>query len=178
MLLGFAASLRQPLKFGLAVHVRLAFFGALVFGGNFALLYAAIRNLTSGLVAIIFSTSVLMNIAFGAIFLRRKIEIHIVAAAVLGLFGLGLVFHQELMLLDFGNARTLAIIQALGATMLFSLGNIVSARLQGERIPALVSTAFAMGYGALMLILYAVVAGKPFVVEVSQSYLLSLIYLT
>jgi len=35
-----------------------------------------------------------------------------------------------------------------------------------------------MGYGALMLILYAVVAGKPFVVEVSQSYLLSLIYLT
>ena len=178
MLVGFAASLGLPLKFCIAVHVRLALFGALVFSGNFALLYAAIRNLTSGLVAITFSTSVLLNIAFGAIFLGRKIEVRIVAAALLGLCGLTLIFHQELVLLDFADARTLAVIHALGATALFSLGNIVSARLQAERIPALVSTAYAMGYGALLLILYAIVTGKPFVFDSSQSYVLSLLYLT
>jgi drug/metabolite transporter (DMT)-like permease len=65
LLTGLASMLNQPLKFGVAVHLRMALFGTLVFGGNFALLYAAIENLTSGLVALIFSTSALMNIAFG-----------------------------------------------------------------------------------------------------------------
>ena len=91
LLTGFALVLRQPLKFGIAIHLRLALFGALVFGGNFALLYAAIENLTSGLVAIIFSTSVLMNIAFGIVFLGRKIEGVVVIGALLGVCGLGLI---------------------------------------------------------------------------------------
>ena len=178
LLTGFASVLRQPLKFGVAVHFRLALFGALVFGGNFALLYAAIENLTSGLVAIIFSTSVLMNIAFGMVFLGRKIEAVVVIGALIGVCGLGLIFHPDLMQLSSRNVRTLAIIQALGATMLFSLGNMVSAGLQADRIPALVSTAFAMGYGALLLVVYAVVRGRPFLFEISQGYILSLIYLT
>ena len=55
---------------------------------------------------------------------------------------------------------------------------MVAARLQAERIPALVSTAFAMGYGALLLLVYAVVTGMPFLFEISQGYILSLIYLT
>jgi drug/metabolite transporter (DMT)-like permease len=62
--------------------------------------------------------------------------------------------------------------------MLFSLGNIISARLQAERIPALVSTAFGMGFGAILLALYAIAAGKPFAFEISVGYVLSLVYLT
>ena len=178
LLTGFASVLRQPLKFGVVVHFRLALFGALVFGGNFALLYAAIENLTSGLVAIIFSTSVLMNIAFGMVFLGRKIERGMVIGALLGVCGLGFIFHADLLQLRSSNVRTLAIVQALTATMLFSLGNMVSAGLQAERIPALVSTAFAMAYGALLLLVYAVVRGKPFLFEITQGYILSLMYLT
>jgi drug/metabolite transporter (DMT)-like permease len=178
LMVGLAAALGHPLKFSVAAHVTLIVFGALVFAGNFVLLYAAIQNLTSGLVAIIFSTSVLMNIAFGAFFLDREIEIRMIVGALLGLCGLGLVFHHELLQVDLGHVRTLAILQALGATMLFSLGNIISARLQAERIPALVSTAFGMGYGAILLALYAIVAGKPFVFEISVGYVLSLVYLT
>jgi drug/metabolite transporter (DMT)-like permease len=178
LLAAFALVLREPIKFGAAIHLRLALFGALVFSGNFALLYAAIENLTSGLVAIIFSTSVLMNIAFGVVFLGRKIESGVVIGALLGVCGLGLIFHPDLVELSSSNVRTLAILQALGATMLFSLGNMVSAGLQKEKIPALVSTAFAMGYGALLLFVYAVVRGRPFLFEMSQGYILSLIYLT
>jgi len=178
LLTGFASVLRQPLKFGIGIHLRLALFGALVFGGNFALLYAAIESLTSGLVAIIFSTSVLMNIAFGIVFLGRKIEGVVVIGALLGVCGLGLMFHPDVMQMSSSNVRTLANIQALGATILFSLGNMVSAGLQAERTPALVSTAFAMGYGALLLLVYALVRGRPFLFEMSQGYILSLIYLT
>jgi len=178
LMVGLAAALGHPLKFSVAVHASLTLFGALVFAGNFVLLYAAIQNLTSALVAIIFSTSVLMNIVFSAVFLGREIEIRMIVGALLGLCGLVLVFHRELLEVDLGNVRTLAILQALGATMLFSLGNIISARLQAERIPALVSTAFGMGYGTILLALYAIVGGKPFVFETSMGYVLSLVYLT
>ena len=82
-----------------------------------------------------------MNIAFGVVLLGRKIEGGVVIVALLGVCGLGLIFHPDLVELSPSNVRTLAILQALGATMLFSLGDMVSAGLQKEKIPALVSTA-------------------------------------
>lgn len=174
LLMGIAALCGDPLRHGLRIHAKMALFGGLVFGGNFVLIYAAIGNLTSGLVATIFSTSVLMNIGIGAVLLGRKIERRVILGAFLGLCGLALIFNPEPTCLDLRDARTLGILQALGATMLFSLGNIISASLQAAKIPALVS----MAYGTLLLIVFALLAGKPFLFDPSQGYVLSLAYLT
>ena len=178
LLMGIAALCGDPLRHGLRIHAKMALFGGLVFAGNFVLIYAAIGNLTSGLVATIFSTSVLMNIGFGAVLLGRKIERRVTLGALLGVCGLALIFNPELTRLDLRDARTLGILQALGATMLFSLGNIISASLQAAKIPALVSTAYGMAYGTLLLIVFALLAGKPFLFDPSQGYVLSLAYLT
>jgi drug/metabolite transporter (DMT)-like permease len=58
-----------------------------------------------------------------------------------------------------------------------SLGNIVAARNQREALPVLQTNAFGMGYGALLMLVIALIAGTPFRFETSPSYIASLVYL-
>jgi drug/metabolite transporter (DMT)-like permease len=177
VLLAFAVKSRLPLRFGIATHLRIALLGALMFAGSFSLLYLASEHLTSGLVALVFSTVLLMNVANGALFLGRPFEVRVVLGAGLGLCGLGAVFWREIVHLDLADNRTTAIAQVLAAAALFSFGNMISARLQSKGIPVLVSTAFAMAYGAFLLALLAFAMGRPFLFDDSPTYILSLAYL-
>ena len=57
------------LKFSLKDHFFMAVLGGLLFSINYWLVYTAELYLTSGLVAILFSSIVFLNIANGSIFL-------------------------------------------------------------------------------------------------------------
>ncbi len=65
----------------------------------------------------------------------------------------------------------------LGGTLLASTGNIVAARNQREQFPVLQTNAFGMGYGAILMIAIALIAGVPFRFETTPSYIASLVYL-
>ena len=70
--------------------------GVLLFSINYIIFYFATMYPTSGLVAVAFSTIVIMNIIFGALLLGVPIRLRVALAALFGLGGLVLVFWSDI----------------------------------------------------------------------------------
>jgi drug/metabolite transporter (DMT)-like permease len=177
ILLIFSLIRRLPLRFGLKTHSFFALQGLLLFSLNYILVYLAEGILTSGLVAIIFSLIVMLNVLFGTIFLNKPIRMRVVAGGVVGLLGLVLVFWPELSGFDPSSQEVLGITLALLATISASLGNVVSARNQSHELPVVQTNAFGMFYGAVFMLLLALIQGSQLQFDPSPGYLLSLLYL-
>jgi drug/metabolite transporter (DMT)-like permease len=59
----------------------------------------------------------------------------------------------------------------------FSLGNIVSARMQRNDIRVVPASGYGMAYGALFMLGLTLATGQPFAFDTRPEYLISLIYL-
>jgi drug/metabolite transporter (DMT)-like permease len=177
LLLIFSSIRRLPLRFNWRAHSFIALQGLLLFSLNYFLVYVAEGYLTSGLVAIIFSLIIIMNIILGAIFLRNPIRARVVLGAIVGLIGLSLVFWPELISFDLSSGRALGIGLAIIATVSASLGNVVSARNQRQELPVVQTNAFGMLYGSFFMLLLALFRGAQLQVEPTLGYLASLLYL-
>jgi drug/metabolite transporter (DMT)-like permease len=177
MLLIFSFVRRLPLRFSLRTHGFMALQGLLLFSVNYILVYIAEGYLTSGLVAIIFSMIILMNVIFGTIFLHNPVRIHVVLGAVVGLFGLALVFWPELSSFDLSSKRVLGLVMAFIGAISASLGNITSARNQRQGLPIVQTNAFGMAYGAAFMLVLALFRGAELTFDPSVGYVVSLLYL-
>ncbi len=177
MLLGWCAARGISLRFDRATHGFAALLGFLLFSLNYFLFYVATGSVTSGLVAISFSATILMNVVFGTLFLGSPVRPRVVFGGAIGIAGIGLVYWPELA--GFGAARATAAGLALCvlATMSASLGNIVSARNQLAGLPVIPINAVAMAYGALFMAVLAAVGGRPFTFDWSVAYVGSLLHL-
>ncbi|WP_319522291.1 EamA family transporter [uncultured Desulfosarcina sp.] len=165
------------MRFTLRDHLFIALQGACLFGVNYWLVYLAEVHLTSGIVAVVFSTIVFWNILNGRIFLSAPIRGNVVAGAVLGIMGIGLVFWPELSEFSLDDAGFKGFLLSVTATLMASLGNILSARNQRHGLPVVQTNAYGMAYGVLSLLAAAMVAGKHFGFDPSPTYILSLVYL-
>jgi drug/metabolite transporter (DMT)-like permease len=168
---------RLKMNFNIGDHWRMALQGVLLFGGNYLLFYMAELHITSGLAAVLFSTILLMNMVNGSLFLGQPIDSRVVSGGALGLIGIVLVFKQEITVFSLDNGGFLGVLLCLVATLLASFGNIVSARNQQRKLPIVQSNAYGMGYGAISMLLIAVVTGKEFHLDTSFNYVIALFYL-
>jgi drug/metabolite transporter (DMT)-like permease len=166
-----------PLRFDRREHLWMALQGLMLFCLNYLIFYWATAELTSGLIAVIFSTIVLMNILNSALFFRKPVDASMVIGALVGLLGITLVFWPEVASLQQNGGALKGLLLSLLGTFIASLGNMLSARNQQRRLPVIQSNAFGMAYGALILFLYALLRGVDLVYEMSLSYNLSLLYL-
>jgi len=168
------------LRFKRRDHLAMAAQGACLFSINYLLFYWCTGVITSGLVAVIFSTVIVMNIFNGAIFLKRSIQPLVLLAALIGLVGIVMVFWDEIQ--NAQGARQDDVLGGLGiglvATFFASLGNILSARNQSVGLPVVQTNAIGMAYGALIMTLYAWITGTTFTMDWSAPYVLSLLYLS
>jgi drug/metabolite transporter (DMT)-like permease len=119
--------------------------GVLLFSLNYLLIYLAEQRLTSGLVAVIFSTLVFMNILIGALFLGSRVRLNVVIGAIVGLVGISLVFLPELSAFSLQDRGFVGLLLSLGGTLFASLGNIVAARNQREGLPVVQRTRLEWG---------------------------------
>ena len=165
-------------KYTIRQHSLMALQGFLLFGINYWLVYIAELNLTSGLVAIIFSTIVFLNIFFGAFFLKTKIRPRVFFGALTGFIGISFVFKSEIISFSMSSENSVAILIALLGAITASLGNITSAYNQSKKIPVLQTNAFGMLYGALLMLLLTLILKKPINFNASFSYISSLFYLS
>ena len=159
-------------------HVFMALQGALMFCINYFLFYLASPRLTTGLIATIFSTAVVMNIVNQAIFLRRSVQPAVLLGAGCGIVGIVTVFWPQLTAFDLANAGSLGVVLSVIATYSFSLGNMVSARNQATGLPVLPSTAWSMAYGTLFLTAFAIVNGSVFTFDPRPLYVGALLFLS
>lgn len=166
------------LRFSLKDHLFMALLGSLLFSVNYWLVYVAELYLTSGLVAVVFSLIVFMNIANGAIFLGTPAEKKMIVGAVLGIAGIVMIFMPEIQTFDLSDQGVFGLFIGFISVLLASFGNITSARNTKKNIPVIQANAFGMGYGTLLLAVIAIGSGKDFSFAVSVSYIGSLFYLS
>ena len=168
---------RLPMRFSLRQHAGMVLQGFFLFSLNYILVYLAEGYLTSGLVAIIFSSIVITNALFSTIFLKDPIRPRVLLGGLIGLFGLVLVFWPELISFDLSTGRALGLILAVCASLSASLGNILAAYNQRSGLPVLQSNTLGMTYGTVFTVLLVLFQGTELTFDPSASYILSLVYL-
>ena len=167
----------KKMRFPFRDHLFMVILGLFLFSLNYWLFYVAELYLASGLVAVIFSTMVIWNILFGALFIGTPVRPMILAGAFLGLSGICLVFWPELVSFELSDKGMSGLLLGLAATVSASLGNITSARNQMEGIPVVQANAWGMTYGTILMIVTAVLTGTEFSFQATVPYVASLIYL-
>lgn len=168
---------RKNMKFSLHEHFFMFLLGLSLFGLNYWFVYKAESELTSGVVAVIFSLLIFFNIIFNAILLKGKIKRDVFIAALLGVTGTAFLFENELNAFKLNKEDMIALLFCLGGLISASLGNIISAYKQKKNIPVFQSNAFAMLYGGVTMLISAIILRKPVSFDFSLSYSLSLLYL-
>jgi len=174
---GWALATRQRLRFAWRSHLLLAVMGAFLFSFNFYFFYRAAAFMTSGLLAVVFSLAVVLNIINGRLLLGRRAAPRTLAAAALGLAGIVALFWPEVERFDLADAGTAGLLLSLAGTLCFSLGNMASARAQLLGLPIVSCNAWGMAYGSLIMFVLALVGGAPFTFDPSPSYSAALLYL-
>ena len=166
------------LKFSVKEHSFMALLGILLFSINYWFVYVAEQYVTSGVVAVMFSSIVFMNIVNGTIFLKAVLEKRMIAGATIGIIGIVLIFIPEIKSFDLSDKGMFGLAIVFLSVLLASFGNIVSARNTKSSIPVIQANAFGMAYGTVFLALIAMIAGKEFTFTFSISYISSLVYLS
>ena len=178
MLLAYAAVKRRPLSFSARDHAWIALQGMLMFGLNYVGVYLAEEDLTSGLVAVVFSIVVSMNAVGMRVFYSQPIRATTIFAALIGVAGVALVFWPEIRGLSSSALQLRGLEVALAATAIASLGNMVAARIHRRGLPVMQVNAWAMLYGAALVALVAVASRQRFSFDLSWPYVASLVYLS
>ena len=159
-------------------HIFMALQGLVLFSINYWLIYLAEVHLTSGLVAVIFSSIVFMNMVNGAVLLGSPIRSTVVLGGAIGVLGIVLVFWPQLISFNLSDKSALSLLLSIVSTFMASLGNIISARHQQNNLPVIQTNAYGMAYGAGIIGVLSVASGKTFSFEMTLPYVGSLFYLS
>jgi drug/metabolite transporter (DMT)-like permease len=173
----WCAVTKRSLRFSWREHRYLVALGATFMGFNYIGIYWAERFITSGLVAVLFSTIVFMNPVGTRLVFGTPLSARILIAATLGVVGVALLFLPELDQATRGGAVGYGVALALGATAIACVGTLVAIRNQNAGIPTFPGTAWGMAYGSLCAAIVTLARGVPWAFDTSPAYLLSLTYL-
>jgi drug/metabolite transporter (DMT)-like permease len=168
----------ESLRLGAAGLLAAAILGVLQFVINFNAVYLAEHHVTSGLVATVFALLVIPNTLLGWAFLGQKPTGRFAWGSLLAVVGILLLFAHEL---HEHPGRSDAILLGIGLTLCGMLGasaaNVFQAREKVRRFPLFSLLAWAMGFGALMDGIIALIFAGPPAIEARFGYWLGLIYL-
>jgi len=169
--------LRKQLKPPREAWRYLAAQGVALFCLNFICFYYASQWMPSGLVAVVFSTAPIWNALNGRIFLKRTIRPQVLAGALMGLAGIGMLFLPQMRGHWGDSSMLLGLGLALAGTLCFSAGNLLSSRMQALGLSPWMTNTWAMLTGSCVLTIGALACGMSFSFEPSARYIGSLLYL-
>ncbi|KER04962.1 DMT family transporter [Photorhabdus temperata] len=174
LLLLITAISRERLTYTWREHLSFAVLGAFGFAVAFLLIYKAAALITTGLIALTYSSVILFNSVNAILFLRQSISWTVLVGAMVGLTGIILVFSPEFLNNEWNWA---GFGYAITATLAFSFANISAVQLQRKGVTVLPMTGISMGYGAIFLLGYALLTKQTFNFDPSPIYVTSLFYL-
>jgi drug/metabolite transporter (DMT)-like permease len=177
ILLVYCLIMNKNLVFSRRDHFFMAAQGFSLFGLGYIMSYLATSYLTSGLVAVIFSTILMWNILNLKLFMRQPIAWRAFAGGVLGLAGICVVFWHDLSAFTATRGLIGLIIALLGA-YLASIGNVVGARNAKIGVPVTQANVYGMAYGAALCIAIHFGIGGELTMDWSLGYLGPMLYLT
>lgn len=171
------AATGRRLRFPTRTHLRFAAIGLLQYGLNYVLFYHASAHMVSGLMSVVFALSASFNLVNARVFLKRPIRPDIAIAAAIGVLGLGIAFWPDIRDASASGDMLLGLALSLVATLSFSLGNTLSAKVQSADVPVMSGAAWSMLYGGVWSTLIALSRGATLQFDWSPAYVGSLLYL-
>jgi drug/metabolite transporter (DMT)-like permease len=154
------------LRFPVAVHGQLALLGLFMFCLSYLAVYRAETFLVSGLVAVGYSASPLVNIAISR-----------VAFGTLAVAGIALVFSPALARVQASPGVLAGALLTVGAVLTSGVGNVFATRLDRLGVNVAQKMAWGMAYGSAGSALFALASGEGLTLSAEPSYLISLLYL-
>lgn len=155
--------------------VTIAGAGALLLGVNYGLLYWGARQIPSGLVAILQSSTPLFALAMGWFAGSEQVSLRKLIALVGGCAGVGLIFGAEASVSGVGGLAGAALVVASSACVAFAYVWLKSRRLSADPLTV---TTIQCSAGVLLLAPAALlIEGSPFDAAWSTTSLLALMYL-
>lgn len=147
-----------------------------LFSLNFLCFYQAATFIPSGLISVVFSLATIFNAINARLFFGERIAARTIVAGLLSASGLALLFGPEIALT--GTSATLPGIALAGlGTLFFSLGNMVSRRNSAAGLGPVTANAWAMTYGALLLLVLIGLTSTPIVAPTDTRYVAAMLYL-
>ena len=177
-LFAYARMTGSPMRLSRRDHGFVALQGLTLFCCNYWLTYLGTQYLTSGLVAVVFTSIIFMNLVNARIFFGTPVETRVLVAAAAGMTGVGLLFLPELGAAMESRTIAMGAGLALAATYIASLGNMAATRNTGSGLSVVTVNAYGMFYGTLGLSLIAMMRGASLSFDPSWPYVISLLYLS
>ena len=169
---------RRSLKLNLNQHLAAAGQGVFAFSISYSFTYAAEGRIASAVVAVIFAALAFLNLILFRIAARQKAALAAWGGAALGVVGVAVLSGSEVLGAGLDDASLAGVGFALTAVVASAFGNYFAWRGQQAGSAVIPSTAWAMGYGTILLALYGLATGVEWSIEPSLTYLGSLLYLS
>lgn len=168
---------RQSLRLPLAAHGLLVVFGLSTFTFGYTLVYYAETRITSGLVAVLYSLTPLLNYSAARLALAAPRNRRAELGGTLGALGVSLVFAPELVQTTFGGDLIVGVSWAFAAVLFSTVGTVLAALLERRGVGVWLKVAWGMTYGGLGCLALAIARGQPITLSLLPGYLASLGYL-
>ncbi len=151
--------------------------GTLLFCLNYILVYYATARVTSGLVAVVFSSIVLFNAILERVFFGSLIDGRLLLAGALGMTGIAMIFWPEVAVISLKDQTVTGILLVLAGTVIASFGNMTAVVNTRRELPVLAVNAHAMAWAGLLSLLIAATVGRELNFSLQPGYVISLAYL-
>ncbi len=177
VLYAYAYASRRPLRLPATVYPLVFLQGALLFCVNYFFVYYGTAYLTSGIVAVLFSSILILNALFERLFFGRSIDARFSLAAAVGISGIALIFSTEITEFSFTDQSVRGGMLVLCGTLIASLGNMAAVLNTKRDLPVVAVNAHAMAFASVLALLIALALGKRLDFSPHADYVLSLLYL-
>lgn len=158
--------------------------GAATFGLSYICTYSSEQYLVSGLVAVLFALMVFWNPILNRLAFGTPISWRTWSAGVVAICGVTLLFFQSIRgawneILSGGNGHfLLGLALALTATIASSIGNVVVIKVREQSSNVLLTMAWSMLWGTLLVALWVMASGQRFSMPAGLPYWGGLLYLS
>jgi len=174
---GICRARGDTLRFPARVHRLLALLGLFMFCLGYLAVYHAETYLVSGLVAVGYSASPLVNMAVSRLALGTRAHGPVALGGLLGVVGIALVFWPELGRMEAGRGALVGAALTAAGVVASAVGNAFAARLDGMGVNVWQKMAWGMAYGSAGCALAALFSGQPLAFDWTPAYVASLLYL-
>jgi drug/metabolite transporter (DMT)-like permease len=151
--------------------------GFTLFGLSYCMSYLATSYLTSGLVAVIYSTILMWNILNLRIFMGQSVAWRAFLGGLFGLGGICIVFWYDLSVFT-ATRGLIGLAMGITGAYLASVGNIIGSRNAKTGLPVTQANVYGMAYGGLLTMAIHFGGGGAFAMDWSIGYLAPMLYLT
>ncbi|QGZ39782.1 drug/metabolite transporter (DMT)-like permease [Pseudoduganella flava] len=157
--------------------------GCATFGLSYICTYTSEQYLVSALVAVLFALMVFWNPILNRLVLGTPLSWRTWAAGSVAVVGVILLFSQSIghavrEILAGGEGHfLLGLVTALVATVASSAGNVMVVKVREQSSNVLLTMAWGMLWGALLVALWTIVSGQRFVLPTAPRYWAGLLYL-